>query len=129
MTTARLETFSDGVFAIAATLLILNVSVSGVPLDKALVHGWPSYVAYAVSFLTIGIMWVNHHGVLSNSQELWMRNRDQAATDPVLLVVSVLDSLLSCSLPSMKVAPARTSGTSSWPLIRRQRAWAASSSL
>src|SRR5271170_2911707 len=66
---------------------------------------------------------------LSNSQELWMRNRDQAATDPVLLVVSVLDSLLSCSLPSMKVAPARTSGTSSWPLIRRHRLWAASSSL
>ena len=65
MTTARLETFSDGVFAIAATLLILNVNVTGVPLGRALVHGWPSYVAYAVSFLTIGIMWVNHHGVFS----------------------------------------------------------------
>ncbi len=65
MTTARLEAFSDGVFAIAATLLVLNVNVTGVPLRKALVHGWPSYVAYAVSFLTIGIMWVNHHGVFS----------------------------------------------------------------
>jgi uncharacterized membrane protein len=65
VTTARLEAFSDGVFAIAATLLILNVNVTGVPLGKALVHGWPSYVAYAVSFLTIGIMWVNHHAVFS----------------------------------------------------------------
>ena len=65
MTTARLEAFSDGVFAIAATLLILNVSVTGAPLGTALVHAWPSYVAYAVSFLTIGIMWANHHGVFS----------------------------------------------------------------
>jgi uncharacterized membrane protein len=65
VTTARLETFSDGVFAIAATLLILNVTVSGAPLGSALVHAWPSYAAYAVSFLTIGIMWANHHGVFS----------------------------------------------------------------
>jgi uncharacterized membrane protein len=65
VTTARLETFSDGVFAIAATLLILNVTVTGAPLGKALVHSWPSYAAYAVSFLTIGIMWANHHGVFS----------------------------------------------------------------
>lgn len=60
MSTARLETFADGVFAIAATLLILNV-------DGA--HGtvrsiWPQYVAYAASFLTIGIIWVNHHTVM-----------------------------------------------------------------
>ena len=65
MSTARLEAFSDGVFAIAATLLILNVHVTGAHLSTALVRGWPSYVAYAVSFLTIGIMWVNHHGVFS----------------------------------------------------------------
>ena len=47
-------------------------------------------------------------GRTRNSQELWMRNRVQAATDPVLWSVSVVGSLLSCSLPSMKVAPART---------------------
>ena len=68
MSTARLETFADGVFAIAATLLILNVDaqVSDVPdLGARLLHIWPSYLAYAVSFVTIGIMWVNHHTVMS----------------------------------------------------------------
>jgi uncharacterized membrane protein len=59
----RLETFADGVFAIAATLLILDV-VS--PIEHSLHDAWPSYVAYAVSFLTIGIMWVNHHLLFDN---------------------------------------------------------------
>jgi len=66
--TARLETFADGVFAIAATLLILNVDaqVTDVPdLGSRLLHIWPSYLAYAVSFVTIGIMWVNHHTVMA----------------------------------------------------------------
>jgi uncharacterized membrane protein len=63
--TARLETFSDGVFAIAATLLILEVRLPGHgSVTHDLVHAWPSYVAYAISFLTIGIIWVNHHTVM-----------------------------------------------------------------
>jgi uncharacterized membrane protein len=57
----RLETFCDGVFAIAATLLILNVHAQGVPLSRGLLNAWPSYAAYAVSFVIIGIIWVNHH--------------------------------------------------------------------
>jgi uncharacterized membrane protein len=63
VSTARLETFADGVFAIAATLLIIDVSVNaeGDRLAHALAHSWPEYAAYAVSFLTIGIIWVNHH--------------------------------------------------------------------
>jgi uncharacterized membrane protein len=65
VTTSRLETFSDGVFAIAATLLILNVDSqirSDVhDLGAQLTDIWPSYAAYAVSFVTIGIMWINHH--------------------------------------------------------------------
>jgi uncharacterized membrane protein len=63
VSTTRLETFADGIFAIAATLLIIDVSVHapGGELGHALVHSWPQYAAYAVSFLTIGIMWVNHH--------------------------------------------------------------------
>jgi uncharacterized membrane protein len=61
--TARLETFSDGVFAIAATLLILEVHRAGGSVAHGLVHAWPSYAAYAISFLTIGIIWVNHHTV------------------------------------------------------------------
>jgi len=67
LSTARLETFADGVFAIAATLLILNVEVPDLAersLTHELVRLWPAYVGYAVSFLTIGIIWVNHHTVL-----------------------------------------------------------------
>jgi uncharacterized membrane protein len=64
METGRLETFSDGVFAIAATLLILDVRETGSgSLTHQLLHAWPSYLAYAISFLTIGIMWINHHSV------------------------------------------------------------------
>jgi uncharacterized membrane protein len=67
MTTARLETFADGVFAIAATLLIIDVGlpehVSG-SLGRELLDLWPQYAAYAVSFVTIGIMWVNHHDLM-----------------------------------------------------------------
>jgi uncharacterized membrane protein len=62
--TTRLEAFSDGVFAIAATLLVLEFSVptvSGPRLGHELFHLWPSYLAYATSFLTIGIIWINHH--------------------------------------------------------------------
>jgi uncharacterized membrane protein len=69
MSASRIEAFADGVFAIAATLLILNVD-NGVPgtshdLAHELLHAWPSYVAYATSFLTIGIIWSNHHLLLS----------------------------------------------------------------
>ncbi len=69
MSPSRLETFADGVFAIAATLLILSVD-GAVPGDGGrlagqLSHAWPSYVAYAVSFVSIGIMWVNHHTLMN----------------------------------------------------------------
>ena len=62
--TSRLETFSDGVFAIAATLLILDVRLPpGGGVTHGFLHIWPSYVAYALAFVTIGIMWINHHTV------------------------------------------------------------------
>jgi uncharacterized membrane protein len=61
----RVEAFSDGVFAIAITLLILEVKVprgfSGRDLVPALFEQWPSYAAFLTSFATIGIMWLNHH--------------------------------------------------------------------
>jgi uncharacterized membrane protein len=64
--TARLETFSDGVFAIAATLLVLEIGVSSSDeLGHALLHIWPSYLAYITSFVTIGIIWMNHHHTVS----------------------------------------------------------------
>ena len=63
MEKARLETFADGVFAIAATLLVIDVTVHapGGDLGSAILKAWPQYAAYAVSFITIGIMWLNHH--------------------------------------------------------------------
>lgn len=65
----RVEAFSDGVFAIAITLLILDVkkptTTTGESLAHQLTHQWPQYDAYVVSFLVIGIMWANHHQVFS----------------------------------------------------------------
>lgn len=61
----RLESFSDAVFAIAITLLVLDIrppAGSG-PLWDAMLREWPSFVAYALSFLLIGVVWVNHHAV------------------------------------------------------------------
>jgi uncharacterized membrane protein len=63
---ARLENFSDAVFAVAITLLALDLAVSG-PGHGSLAHQlsqrWPSYAAYVVSFFIIGITWVNHHAL------------------------------------------------------------------
>ena len=65
--TQRIEAFSDGVFAIAITLLVLEFSVDTATNDlgKELLHIWPSYLAYATSFLTIGVIWVNHHSLFN----------------------------------------------------------------
>ncbi|TME22999.1 MAG: DUF1211 domain-containing protein [Chloroflexi bacterium] len=61
----RLEAFADGIFAIAATLLTLNLAVTeGHPLGHELLIIWPQYAAYAISFVTIGIIWINHHTVM-----------------------------------------------------------------
>ena len=88
METGRVEAFSDGVFAIAITLLILAVGIEqalgGGKLSQQLLDLWPAYVAYAVSFLTIGIMWVNHHTLFSFV----------GASDRVLLYVNL--GLLMC---------------------------------
>jgi uncharacterized membrane protein len=69
MSKARLEAFSDGVFAIAITLLVLEIRVPSTESDESLAHGlldlWPSYAGFAVSFVTIGIIWVNHHAVVA----------------------------------------------------------------
>jgi uncharacterized membrane protein len=89
MGTSRLETFADGVLAIAATLLILDVSVSGSPLSTQLARAWPSYVAYMVSFITIGIIWVNHHAIM-----------DQVARcDRTFLVVNVFFLMVVAFIP------------------------------
>jgi len=71
MPTGRAEAFSDGVFAIAITLLVLSLVVSGHgTLTSQLLAAWPRYFAYVVSFLTIGIMWMNHHTILAHVQRV-----------------------------------------------------------
>jgi TMEM175 potassium channel family protein len=63
---SRVEAFSDGVFAIAITLLILEIRVPHAEhgLWAALLALWPSYIAFLMSFAVILIMWVNHHELL-----------------------------------------------------------------
>ncbi|HUZ15256.1 MAG TPA: TMEM175 family protein [Gaiellaceae bacterium] len=88
--TGRLETFSDGVFAIAATLLVLEFSVgSGRNLGHQLLHLWPGYLAYVTSFITIGIIWMNHHHTVSL----------MARTDRTMLFVNNLLLLTVAFLP------------------------------
>jgi uncharacterized membrane protein len=64
----RVEAFSDGVFAIAITLLVLTIAqpVDYAHLSHQLFERWPSLAAYVVSFLVIGIMWLNHHTVFTH---------------------------------------------------------------
>lgn len=69
--TTRIEAFSDGVFAIAMTLLVLDIKVphelgSGGALAHALVAAWPTYLAFLTSYATILIMWVNHHRLFTH---------------------------------------------------------------
>ena len=93
METNRAEAFSDGVFAIAITLLILAVGVDQAlakgQLEHQLLHLWPAYIAYAVSFVTIGIMWANHHLVF----------RQFARVDRPLLLLNVLLLMLIAFVP------------------------------
>jgi len=75
VSTTRLEAFSDGVIAVAITLLVLNIHVPAPPLPpgKTLGHelaaNWPVYAAYVTSFLTIGIIWINHHVMIRRLRE------------------------------------------------------------
>ncbi len=75
MSTGRLEAFSDGVIAVAITLLVLNIQVPTPPLPAGttLAHelgtNWPVYAAYVTSFLTIGIIWINHHVMIRRLRE------------------------------------------------------------
>jgi uncharacterized membrane protein len=70
MDSRRAESFSDGVFAVAITVLVFNLlpiadKTASHLTARTLGHYWPAYLAYVVSFLTIGIMWLNHHTMLS----------------------------------------------------------------
>lgn len=90
--TARLEAFSDGVFAIAITLLILEIKVPGsdvAGLGRELTRQWPSYLAFFISFAFIGIMWMNHHRMFTHIKK----------SDDVLLVLNLALMFGVCVIP------------------------------
>jgi uncharacterized membrane protein len=86
VSTNRLESFYDGVIAVAITLLVLNIAVP-LPghyhgsLAHELGQRWPSYAAYATSFITIGIIWINHHVMIG---------RLRRADHPILILNMIL---------------------------------------
>lgn len=97
MDSGRLEAFSDGVFAVAITLLALNIAISGPDalarhpqtLADKLSNNWPAFAAYAVSFATIGIIWVNHHTLFKSFSKV----------DRPLLFVNLLLLFFVVSIP------------------------------
>ena len=106
--TRRLEAFSDGVLAVAITLLILSVADPGTPhttLAQRLVHLWPAYASYAVSFLVIGIIWVNHHDAFKE-----IRYADRAIQFINLLL---LMTVVAIPFPTSLLAAHLTSGADS----------------
>jgi len=92
MDRGRLEAFSDGVFAVAITLLVIDLAVPApghVLLGQQLASHWPSFAAYVVSFLTIGIIWVNHHNLVRNF----------AAVDRTMLFLNLLLLFFVVTIP------------------------------
>ena len=94
--TSRIEAFSDGVFAIAITLLVIEIGVphlgdepEGTTLVGALVDRWPSYLGYVISFLVIGTVWANHHN----------RFRFIVRSDHVLLFLNTLFLMCVAFIP------------------------------
>ena len=107
MSRARLEAFSDGVLAVAITLLILNLHVDigpGRSLASQLAAEWPSFVAYVVGFLVIGVIWVNHHSLM----------RLAATVDRTLLFFNLVLLLFVTAIPftTATIASALAHGTS-----------------
>jgi uncharacterized membrane protein len=94
--TGRIEAFSDGVFAIAITLLVIEIGVphldeepEGTTLFEALLGQWPSYLGYAISFLQIGVIWANHHN----------RFRFIVRSDHILLFLNILFLMCVAFIP------------------------------
>jgi uncharacterized membrane protein len=88
---SRLEAFSDGVFAVAITLLALDLTVAGPEgtgsLTDQLQEKWPAFLAYLISFFMIGVIWVNHHALIRQVTKV---NRTLLFLNLVLLLFVVL---------------------------------------
>jgi len=89
----RLEAFSDGVFAVAITLLSIDLVVAGPGHGTTLAHqlreAWPNFAAFLVSFFVVGIIWVNHHSLFKNF----------AKVDRTLLFLNLLLLLFVVTIP------------------------------
>ena len=68
-TPERLSAFSDGVFAVLITVLVLELRPPELPTFKALLSLWPTWLSYAVSYLFIAIVWTNHHHLMRYATE------------------------------------------------------------
>ena len=102
----RLEAFSDAILAIAITLLVIGIRIpdtKGALLGAALRHLWPSYLAYVLSFCTIGFVWVSHHS-------MFRRVRD---VDRPLLIFNLALMMFVAFLPFSTAVLARYSWGSS----------------
>ena len=108
----RTETISDGVFAIAITLLVLNLHVPGAAEQKeaggalqALLAEWPSYLSYLATFLTVALIWMNHHALFTR-----IRYVDQKLQ---WVNIGILLGICLTPFPNALVADALRSGLSS----------------
>jgi len=102
---SRLEAFSDGVFAVAITLLALNLTVAGpgaVRLTHQLASHWPAFVAYLISFFMIGIIWVNHHVLVKTVKTV---DRTLLFLNLVLLLFVVLIPFATATVADYLSAP------------------------
>src|ERR1700751_5752179 len=72
-TPERLSAFSDGVFSVLITVLVLDLRPPEAPTLAALLRLWPTWLSYAVSYLFIAIVWVNHHYLLRFAEETTAR--------------------------------------------------------
>lgn len=86
----RLQALIDGVFAIAMTLLVLDLPKpqGSTALAHDLLHHWPNYLAYLVSFVTVGILWIEHHGMMSAVREVNRRFLERTLV--FLLFISII---------------------------------------
>jgi TMEM175 potassium channel family protein len=98
--TGRLEAFSDGVFAVAITLLVLNIKIPGIDVPASqlpndtqlwstLLDEWPMLAAYTTSFATIGVMWINHHRLYTHIKR----------TNTMLMLLNLLLLLIIVFVP------------------------------
>src|SRR6202049_1201704 len=107
MSVSRVEAFSDGVFAVAITLLVLQFVVPDGQTGKllgALLAQWPLLITYVASFLTVGVIWVNHHTIFSGIKQA---DRTLQFINLVLLLFVVLVPYPTQLLAHYRVQPGR----------------------